>query len=135
MVGAGAVLHEYRDMCEDRGPRSFRAPIRLVAALLLVISGYVAIDGSQAWGQNELSRKAKFKVAPAYPDLARRMNITGVVKLEVTVAPNGTVKSAKLIGGHPVLANAALDAIKKWRFDTGPDETTGIVDFHFSPNQ
>jgi TonB family protein len=122
-------------MCEDRGPRSFRAPIRLVAALLLVISGYVAIDGSQAWGQNELSRKAKFKVAPAYPDLARRMNITGVVKLEVTVAPNGTVKSAKLIGGHPVLANAALDAIKKWRFETGPDETTGIVDFHFSPNQ
>ncbi|MGA7632495.1 MAG: energy transducer TonB [Terriglobales bacterium] len=122
-------------MCEDRGPRSFRAPIRLVAALLLVISAYVAIDGSQAWGQNELSRKAKFKVAPAYPDLARRMNITGVVKLEVTVAPNGTVKSAKLIGGHPVLANAALDAIKKWRFETGPDETTGIVDFRFSPNQ
>lgn len=135
MVGAGAVLHEYRDMCKDRGPRSFRAPIRLVAALLLVISGCLAIGGCPAWGQEELSRKAKFKVAPAYPDLARRMNITGVVKLQVTVAPNGTVKSARLIGGHPVLANAALDAIKKWRFEAGPDEATGIVDFHFGPNQ
>jgi TonB family protein len=135
LVGAGALLHEYRDMCKDGGPRSFRAPLRLLAALLLVISGHVAMGGSQAWGQDELGRKAKFRVAPAYPDLARRMNITGVVKLEVTVAPNGTVKSAKLIGGHPVLANAALDAIKKWRFETGPDETTGIVDFHFSPNQ
>jgi TonB family protein len=93
------------------------------------------MDGSQAWSQEELSRRAKVRVAPAYPDLARRMNITGVVKLEVTVAPNGTVKSAKLIGGHPVLANAALDAIRKWRFEAGPDETTGIVDFHFSPNQ
>jgi TonB family protein len=100
-----------------------------------VISGCLAIGGCPAWGQEELSRKAKFKVAPAYPDLARRMNITGVVKLQVTVAPNGTVKSARLIGGHPVLANAALDAIKKWRFEAGPDEATGIVDFHFGPNQ
>jgi TonB family protein len=62
------------------------------------------------------------------------MNITGIVKLQVTVAANGTVKSARLVGGHPVLANAALDAIKKWRFEPGPEDTTGIVDFHFSPN-
>jgi TonB family protein len=129
-------LHEYKGMCKDRGgPRSFRAPIRIVATLLLVISGCLVAGVFPAWGQEELSRKAKFKVAPAYPDLARRMNITGVVKLQVTVAANGTVKSARLVGGHPVLANAALDAIKKWRFEAGPDETTGIVDFYFSPNQ
>jgi len=41
------------------------------------------------------------------------MNIMGVVKVEITVAPNGTIKNAKLIGGHPVLANAALDAVRK----------------------
>lgn len=123
-------------MYKDRGgPSSFQALIRNVAVLLLVVSGCLTTGVYQASGQEELSRKAKFKVAPAYPDLARRMNITGIVKLEVKVAPNGTVKSAKLVGGHPVLANAALDAIKKWRFETGPDETTGIVDFHFSPNQ
>jgi TonB family protein len=122
----------YRD---TGGPRSFRALIRLVVTLLLVISGCLATGVYQASGQEEISRKAKFKVAPAYPDLARRMNITGVVKLQVTVAANGTVKSARLVGGHPVLANAALDAIKKWRFETGTEDTTGIVDFHFSPNQ
>ena len=135
MVGVGPPLPEYRDMYRDRGgPRSFRALIRIVATLLLVISGCLATGICQASGQDEISRKAKFKVAPAYPDLARRMNITGVVKLQVTVAPNGTVKSARLVGGHPVLANAALDAIKKWRFEPGPEDTTGIVDFHFSPN-
>jgi TonB family protein len=123
-------------MYRDRGcPRSFGALIRIVATLLLVISGCLATGVCQTSGQEEIGRKAKFKVSPAYPDLARRMNITGVVKLQVTVAPNGTVKSAKLVGGHPVLANAALDAIKKWRFETGPEDTTGIVDFHFSPNQ
>jgi TonB family protein len=122
-------------MYRDRGgPRSFGALVR-IAATLVVISGCLATGICQASGQEEIARKAKFKVAPAYPDLARRMNITGIVKLQVTVAANGSVKSARLVGGHPVLANAALEAIKKWRFEPGPEDTTGIVDFHFSPNQ
>ena len=45
------------------------------------------------------------------------MNISGTVKIEVVVASNGTVKEARVVGGHPVLANAALDAAKKWRFE------------------
>jgi len=86
-----------------------------------------------ARAQELLMRKAKFKVAPVYPDLARRMSITGTVKLSVVVAPNGTVKSTKLVGGHPLLVNAAMDAIKKWKFEPGPDESTGIVEFKFQP--
>jgi TonB family protein len=70
-----------------------------------------------------------------YPELAKRMNITGVVKVLVTVAPNGSIKEARLVGGHPLLANAALEAVKKWRFETGPEESTGIVEFRFNPNQ
>jgi len=85
--------------------------------------------------QEELTRKAKSKVQPMYPDLARRMSITGVVKIQVVVAPNGTIKSTKVVGGHPVLANAAIDALKKWRFEPASDETTGVVEFRFeSPN-
>jgi TonB family protein len=83
----------------------------------------------------ELSRKAKTKVAPLYPDIARRMSITGTVKLSVVVAPNGTVKSSKPVGGHPVLVNAAMDAIKQWRFESGPTESTGIVEFRFQPQE
>jgi TonB family protein len=59
----------------------------------------------------------------------------GVVKVEITVAPNGTIKNAKLIGGHPVLANAALDAVRKWRYEAGPEESAGIVEFRFDPHQ
>ncbi len=86
-----------------------------------------------AQAQELLTRKAKSKVAPVYPDLARRMSITGTVKLSVVVAPNGTVKSTKLVGGHPLLVNAAMDAMKKWKFEPGPDESTGIVEFKFQP--
>ena len=63
------------------------------------------------------------------------MNITGTVKVQVVVSPNGTVKEAKVVGGHPVLASAALDAIKKWRFEPAPVESTGVVDFKFEAHQ
>jgi len=74
-------------------------------------------------------------VAPVYPELARRMNITGTVKVRVIVSANGSVKSASLVGGHPVLANAALDAVKKWHFEVAPQDSTEIVEFRFDPGQ
>ena len=81
----------------------------------------------------EIVRRAKSKVQPQYPDLARKMNITGTVKIEVMVSPNGMVKGARIVGGHPVLANAALDAARKWRFEPSSAESSGIIDFKFEP--
>jgi TonB family protein len=101
---------------------------------LLLVGGWTAIITPNAWGQEESTRKAKSKVTPAYPELARRMKISGVVKVQVTVAPNGTVKDTTLMGGHPVLANAVLDAVKKWRFEAG-SETKENLEFRFSPNE
>jgi protein TonB len=81
----------------------------------------------------ELTRKAKTKVAPVYPDIARRMSIAGTVKLAVVVAPNGTVKSSKAMGGHPLLVNAAMDAVRQWKFEPAATESTGVVEFKFQP--
>ena len=108
---------------------------RVVAMGLLLLGGWAAAGGPMAWGQTELNRKVRSKVTPSYPELAKRMNLTGVVKILLTVSPNGTIKEAKLLGGHPLLANAALDAVKKWRFDASPEESRGIVEFDFNPNQ
>ena len=83
--------------------------------------------------QDEITRKVKSKVFPSYPELARRMSIAGVVKVQVVVAPNGSVKSTKVVGGHPLLVNAAMDAIKKWKFEPASEESTGIVEFKFQP--
>jgi TonB family protein len=113
---------------------SFRALNHWFAVGLLLASGCVATT-TNAWAQDEVKRKLKNKVAPSYPELARRMNISGVVRVQVTVDKNGTVKNTKLVGGHPVLANASLDAVQKWKYEPGPEETTGIVEFHFDPNQ
>jgi TonB family protein len=128
-------LHEYKPNAQLKGGTVFiRILKRGFALALLLMAGWAAMSAPQAWGQ-ELNRKVKSKVAPMYPDLARRMNITGVVKVLITVTTSGSVKDAKLVGGHPVLANSALDAVKKWRFEPAPQESTGIVEFHFDPAQ
>jgi TonB family protein len=101
----------------------------------LLIGGCVAWSAGNAWGQEEMPRKLKTKIAPNYPELARRMSLRGVVRVQITVAPDGTVKNATLVGGHPVLANAALDAVKKWRYEARKEETAGIVEFRFDPTQ
>ncbi len=82
---------------------------------------------------DELLRRAKTRVAPVYPDVARRMSIGGTVRLAIVVAPNGTVKSSKPVGGHPLLVDAAMDAMKRWKFETAQGESSGVVEFKFQP--
>jgi TonB family protein len=84
---------------------------------------------------DDLARKPRARVAPIYPEMARRLNIEGTVKLAVVVAPNGTVKSSKAVGGHPLLVNAAITAMKQWKFETAPTESSGIVEFKFQPQR
>jgi TonB family protein len=81
----------------------------------------------------ELTRKVKSRVPPIYPDIARRMNITGTVKMLVVVSPNGAVKNTKVVGGHPLLVTAATEALKKWKFEAASEESSGIVEFKFQP--
>jgi protein TonB len=107
----------------------------MVAAGVLLLGALATTNAPLAWGQEELHRKVKTKVAADYPELARRMNITGMVRILVTVLPNGSVKNAKIVGGHPLLAASALDAIKKWRFEASTEESTGIVEIRFDPGQ
>jgi TonB family protein len=113
---------------------NLRALQRVFVVALLLIGGWAATSTPKAWGQ-ETERKTRTRVPPVYPELARRMNITGSVKVRVIVAANGAVKSASLVGGHPVLANAALDAVKKWHFEVAPQESTEVVEFRFDPGQ
>lgn len=104
-------------------------------ACLAAVVGFVLLHPVSSHAQqDQITRKVKTRVSPAYPDLARRMSIAGVVKVQVVVAPNGTVKNTKVVGGHPLLVTAAVEAVKKWRFEPAADETTGVVEFKFDPN-
>ena len=100
-------------------------------AIIALLAVMVAVQTASA--QDEGDRKVKSRVAPVYPELARKMNVSGVVKVQITIAPSGTVKTAKALGGHPLLIESAVDAIKKWKYEPAKDETTTIVQFNFNP--
>ncbi|HEV2491177.1 MAG TPA: energy transducer TonB [Candidatus Acidoferrales bacterium] len=76
-------------------------------------------------------RKVSHRVVPEFPALARQMNISGKVKLEATVEPDGHVKSTRAVGGSPLLIQSATQALKNWKFEPGPKETTEIIEFDF----
>jgi len=76
-------------------------------------------------------REVRKRVTPDYPELARRVNLTGKVKIEVVIAADGRVMSTHSLGGHPVLVEAAEKAIKQWRFAPAVDTTTQVVVLEF----
>lgn len=110
---------------------------RVFAGLgLMAVLGGTVIVAPRALAQSSTTdvakRKVRVKVTPEYPDLARQMNVTGKVKIEAKIAPDGHVTDTRIVGGSPLLVNAALDALKKWRFEPAPKETTEVVEFTFN---
>jgi TonB family protein len=91
---------------------------------------------SQETNQGESKRKPTSRVQPGYPALARQLKLSGKVKVEVIVSPDGRVKGTRTIGGSPILVNAALDAIRMWRYEVGPKETVEVIEIEFKdPNR
>ena len=82
---------------------------------------------------NDSHRKMTAKIVPIYPPLAHDMKIGGTVRIEAVVAPNGNVKSASILGGHPILAQSALDAVRRSKWESAPRETKELVILNFHP--
>jgi protein TonB len=101
--------------------------------VLVLCAGALGQSGT-AEAEGHGGRRAIDKVAPVYPELAKRTHVRGVVRLEVVVRPNGSVKSTKVLGGSPVLIEAATDAVRRWKFEAAPDETTETVQLAFEPH-
>jgi len=78
-------------------------------------------------------RKALNNPTPVYPETARQFRLTGVVKVQVLVAPDGQIKDVKVIGGHPLLVSAVQDALKNWKYAPASSETTVTLVFNFHP--
>jgi protein TonB len=57
-----------------------------------------------------------YRIEPAYPPLAREARIQGVVVLTAIINKDGNIQNLQLVSGHPMLAPAAIDAVKHWRY-------------------
>jgi TonB family protein len=80
-------------------------------------------------------RAVKTRVPPVYPEIAKRMRITGIVKLDATVDADGKVIDVKTISGFHVLSVAAEEAVRKWRFAPADAQSTESVEIRFERDQ
>lgn len=103
----------------------------LVLSLLCVpFLGTSSVAQSQ---QSADARKVIHQTAPTYPEMAKRLQLAGTVRVVATVAPDGTVKKVEPMGGNPVLIEASRQAVINWKYAPASSETKETVELHFNP--
>jgi TonB family protein len=109
-----------------------RKSYALLFALVLPLSlGAPGIAHGQQSAAEGVRRVIK-RVEPRYPDMARKINLGGTVKVVAVVASDGNVKKVELLGGSPLLVEAAQTAISQWKYAPG-SESRETVELHFIP--
>jgi len=106
-----------------------------IAAFVALSLGVITFSPVPPLAQESTEGKRAIvdRVVPVYPDLARRAQIHGTVRVGVVVTPSGKAKSTQVIGGNPLLAKAAVDAIEKWKWAPAPQETKELIELNFHP--
>jgi TonB family protein len=106
--------------------------LHILVLLSIVSCGFApASQAQQAAGES--GRRIVRKAPATYPEVAKRMNLSGTVKVAAVVSPDGTVKSVEAVGGSPVLIQAAQTAIYKWKFAPAGAQSREIIELHFDP--
>jgi TonB family protein len=111
---------------------------RLLVAFVLLMTSVSLLSlplAAQSSEQDSSDRKVITRVEPEYPDALKRLYIGGVVRVEVLVAPNGVVKSTRLLGGSPILGQSTMKAVKQWRYAPASSEETLTVKLEFDPHR
>jgi TonB family protein len=109
-----------------------------VARTGLMICLFAGVVCMPLFSQSEDSaaeRKVVNRVEPKYPPTLERLYIGGVVRLQVDIAANGTVEGAQLLGGNPILGQAAIAAVKQWKYAPGTHKTRQTEKLEFDPHQ
>jgi TonB family protein len=96
----------------------------------LLLTGLALYAGTAFAGN--VHRAIVTRVAPAYPELARRMHVGGKVMLLVTIQADGSVSATKVESGHALLTAAAEDAVRRWHFSPNPEATESEVEVNFT---
>ena len=105
-----------------------RALLATLLALMLLIA---RADIAAQTASPDVSRRIKVAIKPEYSDLAKRLKLSGVVRVEVLIGADGKVKKAHVVGGHPVLALDAEKAALMTEFESATKESTQVLEFRF----
>ena len=105
-----------------------------MSLVLLLDSSFISPAYSQAQADAASKRRVVARTAPVYPAIAHTLSLEGIVRLEAVVSPDGSVKTVGVKGGHPVLAQAAVSAVRQWRWERAPMESREPIEIKFIRN-
>ena len=108
-----------------------RARVCLIVLVLFSCCFGVAGFAQGQQSPNGNGRKVVRRVEPRYPEMAKKLNISGTVKMFAIVAPDGTVKGVETVGGSPLLVQASQYAVKEWRFTPAAAESKELIELNF----
>jgi len=91
-------------------------------------------------GGNVQQAKLVSQPRPVYPPLAKQARIQGTVRLEAVISKDGMIEQLKVVSGHPLLVQSALDAVRRWRYqptylNNEPVEVATTIDVNFTLSQ
>ena len=121
-------------MDQSKTSWSIRRARQTSAAVCVIMLGYFSMASIEAQNTPSL-RKLVYKVAPKYPRELKQNAIGGVVRLSISINPNGSVTRISPIGGNPILVDAATLAVKQWKYVPADHPTTTEVQLDFIPSQ
>jgi TonB family protein len=107
----------------------------LMLSALMLLGILHSLSDAQTYEPGDNDRKVLSRVDPDYPDALKKLYIGGIVRVEVVVAPNGSVKSTKLLGGSPILGQSTMKAIKQWKYAPAAADETLTVKIEFDPHR
>jgi len=103
-----------------------RKSLAILAASVLLLLPAVGPRGLTEDARDLHPRAVLHRVPPIYPEIARRLNLDGLVMVRAEVAADGHVKSVSIISGNAILGQAAIRAVREWVFAPGAEESVAI---------
>jgi TonB family protein len=104
---------------------------RFLSITFCCAAAVVPMTRAMAQDSPSQARSLVHRVDPEYPKIAKQTGAKGQVIMDVTVAPDGHVSAIKVVSGHPMLQNAAKEAVMQWTYAPQPTETVARVTLDF----
>ena len=105
---------------------------------VLILASFCSLTRAQVYRYQPLH--LEYQVRPVYPQLAKTARIQGIVWFRVRIGVTGRAEDIRLISGHPFLVQAAMEAVRQWRWSPARSDgyrisTTTTVDVNFTLNE
>lgn len=104
----------------------------MIRSTAFFLAASLLFGGSSCGFAADLKRTLITHADPVYPELAKRMLVTGTIVLDIVIEPDGRVVEVKAEGGHPLLVHAGEEAVRRWLYSAAPGTTTAVVRVNFN---